>query len=147
MTEISRAQLFGKLNETGYKSIESATKLCKLRGNPYVELVHWVDQIANQQDSDLHHVLRHFEIDLSGVIAKIGAGESFAPKHIFGGNRVSRQGPVRLELSRLRGNDIGDANLRYWAMGGFASRLWGYRYRPEVPTRSMSSTARGPRWR
>lgn len=65
MTEISRANLFGKLNELGYQSIESATKLCKLRGNPYVELVHWVDQICNQQDSDIHQILRHFEIDLS----------------------------------------------------------------------------------
>ena len=65
MTEISRANLFGKLNEIGYKSIESATKLCKLRGNPYVELVHWIDQISNQQDSDFHHILRHFDIDLS----------------------------------------------------------------------------------
>jgi len=67
MTEISRANLFGKLNEIGYKSIESATKLCKLRGNPYVELVHWVDQISNQQDTDFHHILRHFDIDLSSV--------------------------------------------------------------------------------
>ena len=65
MTEISRANLFGKLNELGYRSIESATKLCKLRGNPYVELVHWLDQICNQQDSDVHHILRHFDIDLS----------------------------------------------------------------------------------
>ncbi len=65
MTEISRANLFGKLNELGYRSIESATKLCKLRGNSYVELVHWLDQICNQQDSDLHHILRHFDIDLS----------------------------------------------------------------------------------
>ena len=65
MTEISRANLFGKLNELGYRSIESATKLCKLRGNPYVELVHWLDQICNQQDSDLHHILRHFDVDLS----------------------------------------------------------------------------------
>ena len=67
MTEISRANLFGKLNEVGYKSIESATKLCKLRGNPYVELVHWIDQISNLQDSDFHRILRHFDIDLSVI--------------------------------------------------------------------------------
>nr|MBX2880246.1 AAA family ATPase [Granulosicoccus sp.] len=67
MSEISRANLFGKLNEIGYKSVEGATKVCKLRGNPYVELVHWIDQISNQQDSDFHHILRHFEIDASGV--------------------------------------------------------------------------------
>ena len=40
MSEISRAALFGKLNSLGYKSLESATVFCKLRGNPYVELVH-----------------------------------------------------------------------------------------------------------
>lgn len=51
----------------GYKSIESATKVCKLRGNPYVELVHWIDQISNQQDSDFHHILRHFDIDASSI--------------------------------------------------------------------------------
>lgn len=67
MSEISRANLFGKLNEIGYKSVEGATKVCKLRGNPYVELVHWIDQISNQQDSDFHHILRHFEIDASSV--------------------------------------------------------------------------------
>ncbi|MEE9318983.1 MAG: type VI secretion system ATPase TssH [Granulosicoccus sp.] len=71
MTEISRANLFGKLNEIGYKSIESATKLCKLRGNPYVELVHWIDQISNQQDTDMHHVLRHFDIDLSSISSDV----------------------------------------------------------------------------
>ena len=65
MSEISRSNLFGKLNEIGYRSIESATKVCKLRGNPYVELVHWIDQISNQQDSDFHHILRHFDIDAS----------------------------------------------------------------------------------
>ena len=45
MTEISRTALFGKLNSLGYKAIESATVFCKMRGNPYVELVHWLHQI------------------------------------------------------------------------------------------------------
>ena len=42
MAEISRAALFGKLNSLGYKSMESATVYCKMRGNPYVEMVHWL---------------------------------------------------------------------------------------------------------
>ena len=42
MSEISRAALFGKLNPIAYKAIEGATTFCKLRGNPYVELVHWL---------------------------------------------------------------------------------------------------------
>ncbi len=65
MAEINRASLFGKLNSLGYKAIESATVFCKLRGNPYVELVHWLYQILKLPDSDLHRIIRHFEIDAS----------------------------------------------------------------------------------
>jgi type VI secretion system protein VasG len=63
MSEISRVALFGKLNSTGYKGIESATVFCKMRGNPYVELVHWIHQLLQLPDSDLHRILREFEID------------------------------------------------------------------------------------
>ena len=42
MADISRAALFGKLDEIGYRALESATVFCKMRGNPYVELAHWV---------------------------------------------------------------------------------------------------------
>ena len=52
MGEISRAALFGKLNSVAYKAIEAATVFCKLRGNPYVELSHWLHQILQLQDSD-----------------------------------------------------------------------------------------------
>ena len=63
MSEISRVALFGKLNSLGYKAIEGATVFCKLRGTPYVELVHWVQQILQTPDSDLHRIVRHFELD------------------------------------------------------------------------------------
>jgi type VI secretion system protein VasG len=69
MSEISRMSLFGKLNSLGYAAIESATTFCKLRGNPYVELVHWFHQILQQQDSDLHHIVAAFQID-PGRLAK-----------------------------------------------------------------------------
>jgi len=69
MSEISRVALFGKLNSLGYSSIESATTFCKLRGNPYVELVHWFHQIFQQQDSDLHRIVAAFQID-PGRLAK-----------------------------------------------------------------------------
>ncbi|MPY87892.1 MAG: type VI secretion system ATPase TssH [Luteitalea sp.] len=65
MSEISRTALFGKLNSLAYKAIEGATTFCKLRGNPYVELVHWIQQILHTPDSDLHRIVRHFEIDQS----------------------------------------------------------------------------------
>ncbi len=69
MTEISRSALFGKLNSLSYQAIDSATTFCKLRGNPYVELDHWLHQILQLQDSDLHRIIRHFEINPS-VLAK-----------------------------------------------------------------------------
>ena len=65
MTEISRVALFGKLNTVCYKGIESATVFCKMRGNPYVELVHWLNQILQLQDSDLHKIIRQFNLDPS----------------------------------------------------------------------------------
>jgi type VI secretion system protein VasG len=65
MSEINRVALFGKLNELAYKAIESATVFCKMRGNPYVELVHWLNQILQLQDSDLHHIIKQFNLDPS----------------------------------------------------------------------------------
>jgi type VI secretion system protein VasG len=65
MAEINRARLFGKLNSLGYRAIESATVFCKMRGNPYVELVHWLHQILQLQDSDLHRIVKHYGLEPS----------------------------------------------------------------------------------
>ncbi|MEW8057301.1 MAG: type VI secretion system ATPase TssH [Candidatus Thiodiazotropha sp.] len=71
MSEINRAALFGKLNSLGYKAIESATVFCKMRGNPYVELVHWFHQILQLQDSDLHRIIKQFNLDPSHLAKDI----------------------------------------------------------------------------
>ncbi|MDB6050855.1 MAG: hypothetical protein JWR17_3601 [Pseudomonas sp.] len=63
MADISRVALFGKLNSLCYRAIESSTVFCKLRGNPYVELVHWVHQILQLQDSDLVRIIKQYELD------------------------------------------------------------------------------------
>ena len=80
MTEISRSTLFGKLNPVAYRAIEGATVFCKLRGNPYVELVHWLHQILQAQDSDLHRIVRHFELDASRLAADITAALDKLPR-------------------------------------------------------------------
>jgi len=67
MAEISRGALFGKLNKLAYRGIESATVFCKLRGNPYVELVHWIHQILQLQDSDLHRIIKQFNLNPSNL--------------------------------------------------------------------------------
>ena len=69
MAEISRVALFGKLNSLCYRAIESSTVFCKLRGNPYVELAHWLHQILQGQDSDLQRIVRHYDID-AAVLAR-----------------------------------------------------------------------------
>jgi type VI secretion system protein VasG len=71
MAEISRAALFGKLNQVGYKSIEAATVYCKMQGNPNVELTHWIHQILQLQDSDLHRIVRQFNLEPSHLAADL----------------------------------------------------------------------------
>lgn len=63
MADISRVALFGKLNPLAYKAIEGATVFCKLRGNPYVEVAHWIHQILQLQNSDLHLIVCAFDLD------------------------------------------------------------------------------------
>ncbi|QDF99475.1 ClpV1 family T6SS ATPase [Azoarcus sp. DD4] len=69
MSEISRVASFGKLNSLAYKAMEGATVFCKLRGNPYVELEHWLQQLLQNEDTDLHRIVRHFEIDAARLAA------------------------------------------------------------------------------
>src|SRR4051812_4309457 len=80
MTEISRSALFGKLNPVAYKGIEGATVFCKLRGNPYVELVHWLHQLIQAADSDLHRIFKHFTLDPSRLATDITGALDSLPR-------------------------------------------------------------------
>ena len=71
MTAISRVALFGKLDKLAFQTIESATVFCKMRGNPYVELAHWLHQILSQSDSDLHRIVRGSELDPGRISAEL----------------------------------------------------------------------------
>ncbi|WP_413672811.1 type VI secretion system ATPase TssH [Massilia cellulosiltytica] len=80
MAEISRVALFGKLNALCYRAIESSTVFCKLRGNPYVEMVHWMHQILQLQDSDLHRIIRHYELDAAVLARDVTAALDRLPR-------------------------------------------------------------------
>ena len=80
MADISRTALFGKLNPLAYKAIEGATVYCKMRGNPYVELQHWLVQILNNPDSDLHRIARQYEVDSSKLVADLTASLDRLPR-------------------------------------------------------------------
>jgi len=71
MADISRTASFGKLNPLAYKAIEGATVFCKMRGNPLVELQHWLMQILNAPDSDLHRIIRHYDLDTAAIAREL----------------------------------------------------------------------------
>ncbi len=73
MAEISRTSLFGKLNPVAYRAMESAATLCKMRGNPYVELAHWINQLLQNEDTDVHRIIRAFDLNPSRLAADLTA--------------------------------------------------------------------------
>ena len=127
MSDIGRIELFGKLNPLLYQALEGATAFCKLRGNPYVELVHWVHQILHAQDSDLHHIARAFELDLGQLQADLtaemdrlpaGAGSvSDLSEHIdHAVERAWVLGSLRYGAARIRSGHLLAGLVRTYAL-------------------------------
>ena len=71
MAEISRAALFGKLNPVMFKAAEAAVTFCKLRGNPHVQLVHWLAQIVNLSTPD--HLATLLDVEDGVAVVREGA--------------------------------------------------------------------------
>ncbi|PND36729.1 type VI secretion system ATPase TssH [Paucibacter aquatile] len=80
MADINRVTLFGKLNSTAYKAVEGATVFCKLRGNPYVELEHWIAQILQLADSDWHRIIKFGELDTAALAKDLTAALDRLPR-------------------------------------------------------------------
>ena len=95
MSEISRVALFGKLNPMAYKGVEGATVFCKLRGNPYVELVHWLHQLIQNTDSDLHRIFKHYALDASRLASDLTTALDGLPR---GATAISDFSPVIEEM-------------------------------------------------
>ncbi|MDO6587945.1 type VI secretion system ATPase TssH [Salipiger sp. 1_MG-2023] len=90
---IKRKELVGKLNPTCLKAFSEAAQAAKRRGNPYVELVHFITALADTEFSDMAILLEAAGVDrhrFDGDILKAtdalphGAGsvEEFSD-HIF----------------------------------------------------------------
>ena len=80
MTEISRASLFGRLNPAALKAIESATGFAKMRGNPYVELVHWLHLLVQDPQGDVAAIRSAFGIDDAQLARDIVATLDLLPR-------------------------------------------------------------------
>lgn len=63
MSQISRSVLFSKLNPTCYKSLENAYTYSKLRENSYVELVHWMHVLLQNEENDIYCIINYFSIN------------------------------------------------------------------------------------
>ena len=51
-----------------------------MRGNPYVETVHWFHQLLQQQDSDLLRIIKHFGLDGSRLATDLVAALDRLPR-------------------------------------------------------------------
>ena len=80
MTEISRSALFGRLNQHGLKAIETATGFCKMRGNPYVELVHWVHVLLQDSQNDIAAIRSAFGLDDEALARSVVATLDSLPR-------------------------------------------------------------------
>lgn len=80
MTEISRASLFGRLNPTALKAIETATSFCRMRGNPYVELIHWLHVLLQEPRNDVGAIRSAFAIDDTKLARDIVAAMDVLPR-------------------------------------------------------------------
>jgi type VI secretion system protein VasG len=113
MSEISRVSLFGKLNPLVYKTIEGATVFCKLRGNPYVELVHWMTQLLENNASDVHAIVRHYALDAAALARDVTAALDRLPRGSTALSDFSEQIPDAIERGWVYGSlQFGDGAVR-----------------------------------
>ena len=69
MLGIRREAVYTKLDPVPFRALESAFQLARTRGDAYVELAHWLNQILMQPDSDLHRIVPAFGIDHARLAA------------------------------------------------------------------------------
>ncbi len=80
MAAIKRSDVLNKLNAPARRAMENALKSAKLRGNPYVELVHWIEQLALTENGDIARIAKHFGLDPSRLVADLTASLDALPR-------------------------------------------------------------------
>ncbi|MFJ3461321.1 type VI secretion system ATPase TssH [Achromobacter spanius] len=122
MTILRRA-LFGKLNQKMFQSLESATAFCKLRGNPYVEVVHWLRQLLNQSDGDLQRILRHTNADPEVIELHVREALATLPSGAGSVSDFSYQVEIAVERAWISATlQFNDTRIRgAWLIHAFAT--------------------------
>jgi type VI secretion system protein VasG len=60
---VKRKELVGKLNETCLRAFSAAAQFAKSRGNPYVELAHFIDALSRSERTDFEILCQSAGID------------------------------------------------------------------------------------
>ncbi len=83
---VNLKSLVGRLNDTCRGALESAAGLCLSRTNYDVEIEHILAKILEQNDTDLHRICRHFEVnvdrlskDVETALNRLKTGNSRTP--------------------------------------------------------------------
>lgn len=86
MINIDLKSLVGRLNEPCRVALEGAAGLCVSRTHYNVEIEHWLLKLLEIQDSDLHALLKKFDVDIGKLTQEINreldgikSGNSRAP--------------------------------------------------------------------
>ncbi|MET3109123.1 type VI secretion system protein VasG [Oxalobacteraceae bacterium GrIS 2.11] len=90
MSFISRRTLFGKLGLLPFRALESAAAFAKLRGNPYIEIVHWLHQLWQGSNTDLHCLVSHWKLDAAQLEKDLVAALAALPGSSGSVNDFSR---------------------------------------------------------
>ncbi len=83
---VNLKSLVGRLNETCRGALEGAAGLCLSRTNYDVEIEHILAKLLNEDDTDLHKICRHYEVnidrlskDVSVALDRLKTGNSRTP--------------------------------------------------------------------
>ncbi len=83
---VNLKSLVGRLNDTCRSALESAAGLCLSRTNYDVEIEHILAKLLEQDDTDLHKIARHYEVnidrlskDISTALDRLKTGNSRTP--------------------------------------------------------------------
>src|SRR6478672_3583084 len=83
---VNLKSLVGRLNDVSRNALEGAAGLCLSRTNYDVEIEHILAKLLEQDDTDLHKICRHFEVnvdrlskDVQQAIDRLKSGNSRTP--------------------------------------------------------------------
>jgi len=76
MTIITRDTVFGRLGEFSMKSLQGAFEFATLRGDTYIEPVHWLDRWLRAENGDASLILERLQVPRDALLKDIEAALS-----------------------------------------------------------------------